>query len=268
MPEAIGQAEATVVTVDRGPLSIQLWSTRGDDPLRDQLMSLKAMGYTDVQPYHDQYDDVPAMKALLDELGFTAVSGHFNLRMFEGRAQPVIDAARALGMALVVAPWLDPVDRPADKEGWRLLHGRLQRIKAVIEDAGLAFAWHNHDFEFERLPCGSYGIQYLLGDDIDLAADLAWIQVGGEDPADWLSRYAGRVPAIHVKDVAPPGVNLDQMGFTDLGEGLLDWNGLWSLADDLGIPLRIAEHDLPADWRRFARNSANALSRLRSGQRL
>lgn len=250
---------------DQGPLSIQLWSTRGPDPLIDQLSELAAMGYQDVQPYHDQYDDVPHLRASLDQFGLTAVSGHFALGMFDGAARPVIEAARMLGMKLVVAPWLDPADRPTEADGWRRLHVRLQRMKSVVEDAGLAFAWHNHDFEFRLLPCGSYGIQYLLDEDIDLAADLAWMWVGGQDPAPWLRRYAGRVPAIHVKDVAAAGEKLDQQGFADVGEGVLDWSGLWSLADELGIPLRIAEHDQPVDWRRFARTSARAMSRLRDG---
>jgi sugar phosphate isomerase/epimerase len=256
------------MSIGSGPLSIQLWSTRGEDPLPVQFATLAALGYTDVQPYHDQYNDVPAMKALLDEHGLTSISGHFNLAMFEGDARPVVEAARTLGMKLVVAPWLDPDQRPTDAEGWRTLHRHLQAIKTVIEDAGLAFAWHNHDFEFRLLPCGSYGIQYLLDDDIDLAADLAWIHVGGQDPEIWLKRYAGRVPVIHVKDVAPQGTNLDQMGFADVGEGVLDWNSLWSLADELGIGLRIAEHDLPGDWRRFARTSVKALSRLQNGGQL
>ncbi len=248
-----------------GPISIQLWSTRGDDSLRDQLSALATLGYSDVQPFHDQYDDVSAMKALLDEYGLTAMSGHFNLSMFNGDARPVIDAARALGMGLAVAPWLAPEDRPTEVDGWKALHLRLRRMKAVIEDAGFGFAWHNHDFEFRQLPGGAYGIQYLLDDDIDFAADLAWIHVGGQDPARWLRHYAGRIPVIHVKDVASSGTNLDQMGFADVGQGIIDWTELWSLADELGIPLRVAEHDLPGDWRRFARNAAQALVGLRNG---
>lgn len=252
------------MSTDYGPVSMQLWSTRGPDPLADQLSELAAMGYRDVQPYHDQYDDVPSLRALLDRSGLTSVSGHFAIGMFEGDARPVIEAARKLRMKLVVAPWLDPAERPTDADGWRRLHVRLQRMKSVVEDAGLAFAWHNHDFEFQRLPCGSYGIQYLLDEDIDLAADLAWISVAGQDPALWLRRYAGRIPAIHVKDVAAPGQNLDQQGFADVGEGMLDWDKLWSLANELNIPLRVAEHDCPVDWRRFARTSARTMQRLRA----
>jgi sugar phosphate isomerase/epimerase len=247
------------MTIDRGPISIQLWTTRGEDPLADQLAALAGMGYTDVQPFHDQYDDVGGMKALLQEHDLTATSGHFNIAMFDGDARLVFDAARALDMKLVVAPWLEPEDRPTDADGWKAVHHRLVRMKAMTEDAGFAFAWHNHDFEFQLLPCGSYGIQYLLGDEIDLAADLSWIHVSGQDPAHWLKHYAGRVPAIHVKDVAPKGENLDQMGFAELGEGVVDWPTLWSICDEQGIALRIAEHDMPLDWRIYAGNAANVL---------
>ncbi len=248
-----------------GPLSMQLWTTRGSDPLGEQLDVLTALGYTDVQPFHDQYDDVPALKAELDRCGLTCVSGHFRIDMFDGNARRVIAAAQALDMHLVVAPWLDPEDRPTDAAGWRAAHDRLAAMRDVIEDAGLTFAWHNHDFEFEPMPDGSFGIEYLLGDDIAFAADLAWIAKAGQDPARWLRRYADRIPAIHVKDVATPGTALDEMGFTDIGSGVMDWDGLWQIADAGGIPLRIAEHDCPADWRRFATTSAQALSRLRGG---
>ncbi len=247
-----------------GPLSVQLWSTRGDDPLTVQLETLKELGYTDVQPFHDQYEDVPALKAAIDQCGMTSVSGHFRIDMFEGDARRVITAARALDMKLVVAPWLDPEDRPTDPDGWRGVHRRLQRMKATVEDAGLSFAWHNHDFEFVRMDNGSCGIEYLLDEDIDFAADLAWIVRGGEDPEAWLRRYAGRIPVIHVKDVAPAGTNEDQWGFADVGQGVMDWPGLWQVLDELDVPLRVAEHDLPVDWRRFARRSAEAIRGLQA----
>jgi sugar phosphate isomerase/epimerase len=246
---------------------MQLWTTRGPDPLSVQLDALTALGYTDVQPFHDQYDDVPALKAELDRCGMSCVSGHFRIDMFAGDAQRVIAAAKTLDMHLVVAPWLDPEDRPTDAAGWRAAHDRLAAMRDVVEDAGLAFAWHNHDFEFEALADGSFGIEYLLGDDIAFAADLAWIVKAGQDPAPWLRRYAGRIPAIHVKDVAAPGMALDEMGFTDIGAGVMDWDGLWQIADEIGVPLRIAEHDLPADWRRFATTSAQAMTRLAAGGR-
>lgn len=253
---------------DQGPMSVQLWSTRGEDPLPEQLHVLAKLGFTDVQPFHDQYEDVPYLKNCIAEAGMTCVSGHFRFGMFEGDALPVISAAQALDMQLVVAPWLDEDMRPTDKEGWKALHKRLARFRERVEDAGLRFAWHNHEFEFMRFADGSYGIEYLLDEDIDFAIDLAWVHLAGEDPLRWLDRYAGRIPAVHIKDVAHPGTASDQMGFADVGQGVMDWNALWQALGDVGVPLRVAEHDQPADWRRFARVSADAIHRLRAGEAL
>lgn len=242
---------------------MQLWSTRGDDPLAVQLAILREQGFTDVQPYHGQYEDVAGLKVALEEFGMSARSGHFKFSMFDGDASPVIDAARVLGMDLVVAPWLDPDERPADVAGWQRLHERLLHIKTLLLAEGLRFAWHNHDFEFAMLPDGSRGIEHLLGEDIDFAMDIAWIAKAGLDPLPWLERYAGRIPVVHVKDVAADGCNEEQMGFADVGHGTMDWPALWAALDRLEVPLRIAEHDMPCDWRRFAIRSAASLKKLR-----
>jgi len=249
-----------------GPLSLQLWSTRGDDPLPQQLKVLAELGYTDVQPFHDQYGDLPFLADSLAEAGLSSVSGMFRFSMFEGTAEQVIAAATALGMKLVVAPYLEEAMRPTDKDGWRALHKTLVNFKDRVEGAGLGFAWHNHEFEFVRFADGSYAIEYLLGDEIDFAADIGWICRAAEDPEKWLRRYRGRIPAVHIKDVAPEGQALDEGGFADLGMGTVDWRHIWGVLDDLQVPLRTVEHDQPNDWRRFAANSAKALKRLHAGE--
>ncbi len=246
-------------------LSIQLWSTRQSDSLAEQFEYLRACGYNDVQPHHDQYTDPPAMRALLDEYGLTARSGHFTLSMFERDLDGVVDAARILGMGLVVAPWLNPEDRPNDREGWQALGRKLATISREIRERGLGFAWHNHEFEFVALPDGSCGLEHLLGEDVDLLMDIGWVHRAEQDPLVWLERYAGRIPAVHVKDVAALGQNLDEMGFADVGEGVMDWARYWPAAVDAGAQLMIVEHDAPSDWRRFARVSAQAVRRLAGG---
>ena len=243
-------------------LSIQLWSTRGATPLAEQLAYLKECGYGDVQPYHDQCADPMGIRALLDEYGLTARSGHFTLSMFETALDAVVSAAHTIGRELVVAPWLDPDQRPKDLEGWRAFGRRLSSLSRRVTGEGLRFAWHNHEFEFEALADGSFGIEYALGEDVLIELDLGWLFRAGQDPLIWLERYAGRLPAIHVKDVAAPGSNLEEMGFADVGAGVMDWPRYWRAAVQAGAELMVAEHDAPSDWQRFARVSANAMRGL------
>lgn len=243
-------------------LSIQLWTTRGNDPLDYQLSRLKTFGYNDVQPFHDQYDDPVLMRTLLDKHGLTARSGHFNLSMFDGDAHVVLDAARVLGMKLVVSPYLAENERPSDVAGWRELGKRMAAIKLRMSDHGLEFAWHNHQYEFKRLDDGSLPIEHLLGDEVAFEIDMGWLWLAGEDPAAWLKRFRGRVPAVHVKDFAPIGENLDEDGMVDICHGVMDWPRLWQAIIDAQVPLVVLEHDLPSSWERFAARSADAVRAL------
>jgi sugar phosphate isomerase/epimerase len=245
-------------------LSIQLWSTRASGSLAEQLEYLACCGYTDVQPFKDLYSDPAALRAMLDEYGLTARSGHFKFSTYETDFDRVVTTARTLGMTLLAADWLDPEDHPVDRAGWEALGGRLSSVSRRLADQGLRFAWHNHEFEFAPLPDGSVGIEHALGEDVLWEMDIGWVFKAEQDPLVWLARYAGRVPAIHVKDVAAPGEKLDEMNFADLGEGVMDWRLYWQAAVDAGAELMIAEHDAPSDWRRFARVSVEAMRRFAS----
>src|SRR5690606_14762248 len=106
-------------------LSFQLWTSRNFPPLEEQLRTLKSIGYTDVQPYHDQYNDPQAFKATLDEIGLTAKTGHFDINMIRSDFDRTVAAAKALGMKLVVAPFLKPDQRPTDRAGWETFGAEL-----------------------------------------------------------------------------------------------------------------------------------------------
>jgi sugar phosphate isomerase/epimerase len=91
-------------------------------------------------------------------------------------------------------------------------------------------------------------------------ADLAWLVRGGVDPIFWLKKYAGRVPAAHVKDLAPTGQAADEDGWADVGSGTLDWASLLPAMRGAGVELFVVEHDKPSDIGRFARRSREAVA--------
>jgi sugar phosphate isomerase/epimerase len=243
-------------------LSFQLWSSRASQSLPSQLQTLKAYGYTDVQPFHDQWNEPERLRAALDEFGLTCKSGHFTMELLENEHAQVVSASQLLGVKLVVAPWLDPDKRPKDRDGWMSIGVRLAQLSKRYFDVGLGFAWHNHDFEFVRLPDGSYPIEHVLGEDLLFEIDVAWVFRAKVDPLPWLKRYAGRIPAVHIKDMAPEGDKLDEDGWADVGTGIVPWRQLWPAVVASGAQLMIAEHDNPSDYIRFARVSADAIRSL------
>ncbi|MDQ0196276.1 sugar phosphate isomerase/epimerase family protein [Paenibacillus wynnii] len=67
--------------------------------------------------------------------------------------------------------------------------------------------------------------------------DRGWVYVGGADPVDYVSRYAGRVPLVHIKDFRADHKE------TDLGMGQVDFNRIFDIADQAGILYYIVEEE-------------------------
>lgn len=252
--------------IPNNDLSFQMFSSRMAATLEEQLTLLASLGYTDIQPFFfGPPDDMAELHAYADRmraLGLTAKSGHFTFEVFEKSPDLVEEIARIFGMTLVVIPWINPEDRPTTVDGWQAIGARLAAYTADMAARGLTFAYHNHDFEMIPLPDGSFPIDHLLGATVPFEPDLAWIFVGGQDPLVWLRKYAGRIPAVHVKDLAPAGEAVDERGFADVGHGTMDWQALWDASVAAGAGLMIAEHDQPADWRRFATRAVASMKRL------
>ncbi|MGO1074948.1 sugar phosphate isomerase/epimerase family protein [Inquilinus sp. CA228] len=244
----------------RYELSFQLYSARAFPPLADQLRYLAELGYTNVESFGGLYAEADRFRALLQEYGLTVRSGHFDLPMIEADPPRAIDLAHSLGTEIVVAPWLDGPDRPKDAAGWKAFGERLARLDEVFASSGLAFAWHNHDFELLPLPDDTLPIEHLLDNSsVKLELDLAWVVRAGHDPVTCLERYSDRIAVVHLKDVAPAGQKLEEDGWAYPGDGILDWSSIWPAIRRTNAGLAILEHDRPTDWRDFAEKGAAAV---------
>ena len=238
--------------------SFQLYSARDFQPWASVFDMLARLGYTQVEGFGDLYVDAPATRAELDRAGLSMPSGHFALELLEHDFPAVRRIAKTLGMRMIACPYLEVADRPIDAAGWRDFGLRLGRIGKAAENAGLGFAWHNHEFEFEALADGSLPLTHILdaAPAIGWEIDVAWVIRGGDDPLAWIDRYGDRIVAAHVKDIAPLGEALDEDGWADVGHGTVDWAGLIAaLRNRTPAKIFVMEHDIPADLERFARRS-------------
>ena len=241
------------------PLSMQLYSARKFPPVESQLAATAKYGFDTVETFGPFYEDARETRRLFDKHGLRARSGHFSLSMAEDEPDKTLEVADALGIEIVVVPFILPDQRPADAAGWSALGERLAKISAWFAAHRLRFAWHNHDFEFKALPDGSMPIEHILGKHLLWEADVAWVVRAGVDPRPWIERYAGRMPLVHVKDIAPAGQNADEDGWADVGKGVVPWAELWPLCVASGAEIMVAEQDNPSEFDRFARNSAEAM---------
>ncbi len=244
-------------------ISFQLYSARKFPPIDSQLEALAAIGYDAVEPYAGAYGDDPAVfRGKAEALGLALPSAHLPLADLDADRRRFVDVARILGLEIAVLPHVGGDARPTDAGGWKEFGARLGEHAAALAEEGIKLAWHNHDFEYAMLADGSRPIDHILaGGGVMFEPDVGWIQRAGADIAAEIGRYSKRIAAFHIKDAAPDGVTVDD-GWTDVGAGTIDWNGLWPTIAATGAALLVVEHDNPSDWRAFADNSFRYLSTL------
>ena len=238
--------------------SFQLYSARNFKPWESVLAMVAEAGYTQVEGFGGLYGDPQELRATLDRYGLTMPTGHFSLDMLENDFAGARRIAETLGIGTLICPYLDAAERPSDAAGWKAFAARLAAVHDSCRKAGLRFAWHNHDFEFVACPDGSIPQQVILdaAPEIGWEIDVAWVIRGGADPLAWIDRYASRIVAAHVKDIAPAGEAADEDGWADVGHGTVDWPSIIkALRDKTPARVFVMEHDNPSDAGRFARRS-------------
>ena len=239
------RAAATHPTGSLERIGVQLYTVRSlmESDFEGTLRQVAAIGYDEVE-FAGYFGRGPAeVKALLAEVGLRAPACHVSLDTLRGDLAATLDAARTVGHDYVVCPWLAPEER-GSAAGYRALAGLFNEVGAACREAGLRFAYHNHEFEFENVD-GQVPMDLLIeGTDSSLVhfeIDLFWITKGGRDPLAYFARYPGRFPLCHVKDMADGGT------MVDVGAGRIDFSAIFARSEEAGLRHYFVEHDQPAD---------------------
>jgi sugar phosphate isomerase/epimerase len=246
--------------IDRA--SFQLYSARKFPPLDSQLAVLSGIGYRNVEPYGGLLGEPEALGAALKKHALRAPTAHIGIERLRHDVEAAAELAKALGVEELIVPAVPSAERTQAAEGWDTLGRELEGYKQALAAHGVDLAWHNHSFEFAKLPDGSRPLDHILtaAPGLHWQADIGWIEWAGEDAAAWTEKYTDRVTALHVKDLAPNGENVDEDGQADVGYGVLDWVKLMPAIKAPNVKYLVLEHDNPSDFERFARRSFATVS--------
>ncbi len=223
-------------------IGCQLYTLR-DLAKTDMAGTLRAvadMGYRNVELIDFGNLPLPQLKDTLAGLNLTVTSQHFALPVLQTKLADIIGYSGAFGYKFVICPWVPPEWRTAEK--FRELGRILDGVGGKLREAGLQLCYHHHDFEFQRFD-GKYGLDLLFENadprNLHLQLDTYWVKKGGEDPAAYLRKFAGRVPLVHLKDMAGD----DKNSFAEVGAGILDWKAIFSAAETAGVRYGLVEQD-------------------------
>lgn len=252
--------------MQKDKIALQLYSVR-DDMEQDfygTLKKVKEMGYSGVE-FAGLFGHSPEeVKAMCEELGLVPLSAHVPLQDLREDPDGAIATYKAIGCKYIVVPYLTPEYRPG-KPGFQTVIDSVKMLGEKMAAADMVLQYHNHDFEFVKLE-GKYALDILYSEAgpelLQTQIDTCWVNVGGEDPAQYLTKYAGRIPTVHLKDFnggksenmyALIGIDdnkkseeVSAFELRPLGKGVQDFPAIIAAADAGGAQWYIVEQDNPS----------------------
>jgi sugar phosphate isomerase/epimerase len=250
------------------PPGIQLYTVREDLP-KDTPGTLKRLyeiGFREVETAGFGKYSVQEFRQLIDDAGLKVPSAHLNMNAPD--LGPIFEEAHTLGAHYATSsslatgnlprrpagtPGPRPVMAPLGQEGFSKLAAQMNDIGAKAKAAGLQYAYHNHNYEFEKMPDGSYGYDVLVNktdhDLVKFEIDCGWMCAAGADPVAYFHKYPGRFKMIHVKEFQAmdhPTVSLnDRPKGADLGQGFIDYKAIFAAGKKAGIEHAFSEQEDP-----------------------
>lgn len=246
------------------PVAVQVYSVR-EDAERDfagTMKKIKEIGYDGVE-LAGMYGLSPAeIKAAIEDAGLIAVSAHVPFQELKADMEGVVSQYEEIGVKFIAIPYLMEEDRPGGDrfEDNVKVFGEIAK---VCKAHGIQTLYHNHDFEFQKMPDGRYALDYIYdtipADLLQTEIDTCWVNVAGEDPAAYVKKYSGRAPVVHLKDFYKEGkpANMYQLIGTDVeeqeskgffefrpvGSGMQDFPSILAASLEAGAQWVVVEQD-------------------------
>ena len=244
--------------------------TKTSPDIAKTIRRVKNIGYDAVQISALGPIETAELKRILDGEGVVCCATHEPWEAVRERPDEVIERHHVLACKYTA---LGGMPKSYQTEaGYRAFAQEASAAARRLRAGGLAWAYHNHSFEFEKFG-GKPALELLydLSDpEVFLAEiDTYWVQHGGGDPAAWIRRLKGRLPLVHLKDMV---VGADEVSaaklereqseadeafekrreaartkkpiMAEVGEGNLNWPAILAACRDAGVAWYIVEQDV------------------------
>lgn len=240
-----------------GKTGLQLYTLR-EEMTKDPDGTLKKvanLGYKEVESFGYQDGKFFGKTAkeyatLLNDLGLSAPSGHYMTGnvMMKGEGtltnnwKRAVDDAAAIGQKYMVCAYLFPPER-TKLDDYKKFADLFNKSAEVTRAAGLQFAYHNHDFEFQPMD-GQVPYDLLLSSTdpklVQMELDLYWTTFAGQDPVALFKKHPGRFPLWHLKDME----KTPQRAFAEVGTGSIDFQRIFDARKTAGLTHYFVEQDV------------------------
>jgi len=212
------------------------------EALEETLKKVADIGYTSVQLSGVCAYDPAWMAGKLREYGLVCALTHYDANKIRLEPEKTVADHKLFGCSYVgIGCMPGALGKPEDYDNF--VANYLEPARRIAA-AGGYFMYHNHHMEFMKAADGKLYIEKLAEtfspEEMGFTLDTYWVQYGGGDPAQWLEKLSGRVPCIHVKDMACVA---KQPRMAVVGEGNINFDRVFEKAEAAGTKYVLVEQD-------------------------
>jgi len=233
-------------------LGVQLYSVRDavSKNLEVALEKLASIGFDNIElfGYNGTFFGKSAteFKSILDKTGISVFSSHHTTgyamkgkgTLTDNWEKSVADL-HSIGAKYMACSYLFPNERTT--ENYKALPELLDKSGSVTKAAGIQFAYHNHDFEFQKFE-DTLVYDHILTKTssslVKMEMDLYWTAKAGQDPIKYFDKYPGRFELWHVKDMSAGAGEI-----TEIGNGVIDFDRIFADRKKAGLKHWFVEQD-------------------------
>lgn len=208
--------------------------------LYNSFKEVKKIGYQVVQMSAICQIEAERLKSFSDEFELPITCTHSAFDRIVNDTDALIKEHITYGCPVIGIGSM-PNEYRGSIEGARAFMDKIREPMKKMEDAGLRFAYHNHDFEFVDLGgvC-SYDLLMQELPTLNFILDTYWFKYADRSYLDYIKLMGNeRLTNVHFKDMKtePKG------DICPCGVGTIDFAPVVKLCDDLKIPYALVEQD-------------------------
>jgi sugar phosphate isomerase/epimerase len=224
-------------------VGVQLYSVR-KEMMTDAVGTLKKLGqigYQEIESAQSEKGNYYGLepkqiKKILKDQGMTLRSGHTHI---DKNWQKSIDEAAEAGQEYIICSVLPS---PGQTVGnYQKSADLFNQAGEQCKKSGVMFGYHNHESEYDTVE-GKVLYDVLLDNTnpalVHMEMDLGWVIAAGKDPLAYFSKYPGRFPLWHLKDMS-----LSEKKSVEFGKGGVDLIGLMKQAKQAGMKYYFIEQE-------------------------
>lgn len=223
---------------------LNLFSIRGcittEEDFLKACLKLKDIGYDYLQCSAMKLS-VDQIKKVSEQTGLSVKLTHSPLDRILNDTDTLVKEHDLLRCDFIGLGAMD-FERIKTEEGAKEAINTLENIAKNLKSKGKKFVYHNHNFEFIKYRNGKTFYDMLIENtkELGFVFDTYWVQMGGVNVLEYISKLKGRIDCVHLKDFK---VDYMTPRFAALGDGSINFDKTISTMKKAGTKYFFVEQD-------------------------